>query len=174
MSGSGYLELSDQGLSQSDQGLSQSISSSQGFGSSDASAAGVMSAKEIDRLRVIQLVLERRLTRVKAGEVLGICARHVARLCGAYKRDGAAGLVSRKRGRVGNRKLPSEVEAQVVELARQFYRDLGPTVVREKLAERHGIKLAKETVRKILSKAGLWSPKKIRPSSTGDHSAETL
>jgi hypothetical protein len=36
---------------------------------------------------------------------------------------------------------------------------LGPTFVRDKLAERHGIKLAKETVRKILSRAGLWLPK---------------
>jgi transposase len=167
MSGSGYLEMSEPVLS-------QPAGASQGFVSSDTSAVGVMSAKELDRLRVIRLVLERRLTRVKAGELLRITARHVARLCGAYERNGAAGLISRKRGRVGNRKLPSDVEAQVVELARQFYRDLGPTVVREKLAERHGIKLAKETVRKILSKAGLWSPKKIRPSSTGDHSAETL
>jgi transposase len=122
-------------------------------------ATGVMSAKEIDRLRVIQLVLERRLTRVKAGESLGISARQVSRLCGAFEREGAAGLVSRKRGRVGNRKLPSDVEAQVVDIARRLYQDLGPTLVRQKLAEGHGIKLAKETVRKILSRVGLWLPK---------------
>ena len=118
-----------------------------------------MSAKEIDRLRVIQLVLERRMTRVKAGQMLGLCPRQVTRLCGAYRRDGAAGLVSRKRGRVGNRRLPPDVEAQVVELACRFYQDSGPTLVRERLAERHGINLAKETVRKILSRAGLWLPK---------------
>jgi transposase len=118
-----------------------------------------MTAKELERLRVIQLVLERRLTRVKAGESLGITARQVARLCVAYQRDGAAGLVSRKRGRVGNRKLPADLEAQVVEHARSFYQGLGPTLVRKELAERHGINLAKETVRKILSRAGLWLPK---------------
>jgi len=118
-----------------------------------------MSAKETDRLRVIQLVLDRRLTRVKAGVLLGIGPRQVARLCGAYQREGAAGLVSRRRGRVGNRKVPSDVVAQVVELTRRFYQDLGPTVVRDRLAEQHSIKLAKETVRKILSKAGLWLPK---------------
>lgn len=116
-----------------------------------------MSAKELNRLRVVQLVLERRMTRVKAGGLLGIGARQLIRLCGAYRRDGAAGLVSRKRGRVGNRRLPPAVEAQVVELSRRFYRQMGPTLVRDKLAKRHGIKLAKETIRKILSKAGLWS-----------------
>ena len=147
MSGPGHLEMSGAGLSQA------------GGANGDESAACGMSAKEIDRLRVIQLVLERRMTRVKAGESLGICARQVTRLCGAYQRDGVSGLVSRKRGRVGNRRLPSDVEAQVVELAGRFYQDLGPTLVREKLAERHGIKLAKETVRKILCRAGLWLPK---------------
>jgi hypothetical protein len=116
-----------------------------------------MSAKELNRVRVIQLVLERRMTRLKAGGLLGIGPRQLIRLCGAYKRDGAAGLVSRKRGRVGNRKLPAAVEARVVELSRRFYQEMGPTLVRDKLAERHGIKLAKETIRKILSKAGLWS-----------------
>ncbi|HEX3697908.1 MAG TPA: helix-turn-helix domain-containing protein [Polyangia bacterium] len=118
-----------------------------------------MSAKEIDRLRVLQLVFQRRLTRVQAGQSLGISARQVTRLCGAFQREGAAGLVSRKRGRVGNRRLPPEIEAQVVALTRQFYQDLGPTLVRQRLAEQHGINLAKETVRKILSRAGLWFPK---------------
>jgi transposase len=154
MSGPGYLEMADPGVSQP-VGVS-----SQRFGNSDPNAPHVMSAKEIDRLRVIKLVLERRLTRVKAGELLGIGARHVARLCGAYQCDGAAGLMSRKRGGVGNRRVPTDVEAQVVELARKFYQHSGPTLVRAKLAERHGIKLAKETVRKILSRAGLWSPKR--------------
>ncbi len=131
------------------------------LGTVDGSAAAAtdMSAKEVDRLRVVQRVLERHVTRMKAGELLGISARQVARLCAAYQLDGAAGLVSRKRGRVGNRRLAADVEAQVVELARRFYQGSGPTLVRDKLAERHGIKLAKETVRKVLSRAGLWSPK---------------
>jgi transposase len=136
-------------------------------------AARVMSAKEMERLRVVQLVLEHRLTRVKAGQALGISARQVARLCGAFQREGETGLISRKRGRVGNRKLPSAIEAQVVELARQFYRDLGPTLVRQKLAERHGIRLAKETVRKILSKVGLWQPKNRPPQENKPDSTAT-
>jgi hypothetical protein len=53
----------------------------------------VMSTREIDRLGVIQQVLARRVSRVKAGELLGLSAKHVARLCVAYERQGAAGLV---------------------------------------------------------------------------------
>jgi transposase len=122
----------------------------------------LMSAREIDRLSVIRQVLERRLTRVKAGELLGLGAKQVARLCTAYEQQGAAGLVSRKRGRPGNRKLATAVETRVVELVRELYDDFGPTLAREKLIERHGIKLAKETIRKILSRAGIWLPKDQR------------
>lgn len=168
MSGLGFLEMSHTGLSHtvgpvedpaSGRASPAAGASFQELGKGDGRAARDMSAKEIDRLMVIRQVLERRLTRARAGELLGICARQVTRLCAAYQRDGVRGLVSRKRGRVGNRKLPSEIEAQVVDLAFRFYQDLGPTLVREKLAERHGITLAKETVRKILSKAGLWLPR---------------
>ena len=80
----------------------------------------VMSTKEIDRVAVIRDVLGNRVTRVKAGELLGLCARQVSRLCAAFERDGNAGLVSRKRGRTSNRKVPAEVETQVVELVREL------------------------------------------------------
>jgi hypothetical protein len=121
-----------------------------------------MSEEEVDRLVVIQRVLERRVTRVKAGELLGLCARQVTRLCEAYQRDGVGGLVSKKRGCVGSRKLPEEIEACVVDLVREFYGDFGPTLAREKLEEIHGIRLAKETVRKCMVRAGIWLPKESR------------
>jgi hypothetical protein len=95
----------------------------------------VMSTKELDRLGVIRQVLERRLTRVKAAELVGLGAQQVSRLCEAYERDGAVGLVSRKRGQASNRRLAREIEGQVVELVRAHYEDFGPTLVREKLLE---------------------------------------
>jgi hypothetical protein len=45
------------------------------------------------------------------------------------------------------------------------YADFGPTLACEKLLERHGITLAKETVRKLMTEAGLWIPRKHRPPS---------
>lgn len=50
--------------------------------------------KEIDRLDVVRRVLERRLTQVKAAEMLGLVARQVGRLCAAYERHGRPSLVS--------------------------------------------------------------------------------
>jgi transposase len=122
----------------------------------------VMSTREIDRMGVVQRVLERRLTHVKAGQLLGLGARQVARLCNAYEREGAMGLVSRKRGRASNRRIARETEDRIAQLVRTQYEDFGPTLVREKLHEIHGITVGKETVRRVLVRAGIWLPKDQR------------
>ena len=70
-----------------------------------------MSAKEVDRLEIIGRVVERRLTQRAAAARLGLSLRHVERLCHAFRRHGAAGLVSRKRGRPSNRKLAEAASA---------------------------------------------------------------
>ena len=48
-------------------------------------------------------------------------------------------------------------------LIRDSYADFGPTLAAEKLRERHGIDLATETVRRIMTDAGFWVPRKLRP-----------
>jgi hypothetical protein len=51
-----------------------------------------MSRKEIDRLDVIGRVVERRLTQVKAAQLLGLGPRQVGRLCAPYGRHGPSRL----------------------------------------------------------------------------------
>jgi hypothetical protein len=46
---------------------------------------------------------------------------------------------------------------------RERYADFGPTLACEKLAECHGVMMAKETVRRWMREAGLWIPRKQRP-----------
>ncbi|SOZ93909.1 hypothetical protein CBM2621_B140016 [Cupriavidus taiwanensis] len=41
--------------------------------------------------------------------------------------------------------------------------DFGPTLAAEKLREAHGLTLAKETIRRLMTVAGLWVPRKQRP-----------
>jgi hypothetical protein len=47
-------------------------------------------------------------------------------------------------------------------IIRERYSDSGPTLAYEKLREHHEIALAKETVRKLMTKVGLWIPRKQR------------
>lgn len=121
-----------------------------------------MSAQELDRLTVIERVLEKRLSQVEAGKQLGITARQVRRLVGRYRQDGAAGLVSKKRGIRGNRAYPDAVRNAVIALVRQRYHDFGPTLITEKLDEKHDIQLACETVRQWLREAGIWKDRRQR------------
>lgn len=50
-------------------------------------------------------------------------------------------------------------------IIRDRYADFGPTLACEKLRECHDITLAKETIRKLMSEAGLRIPRKLRNST---------
>jgi hypothetical protein len=52
---------------------------------------------------------------------------------------------------------------QVIKFLRSTYADFGPTLAAEKLRIKHGIDLAKETVRQLQIAVGLWIPRKLRP-----------
>ena len=103
-----------------------------------------MSMRELDRLKVIQAVVEHGLMVWRAAEKLGLSRRQVERLVIRYREDGPSGLGSRKRGHESNRQLPPGLEARARRLIRDTYADFGPTLACEKLRERHGIDLAKE------------------------------
>jgi transposase len=122
-----------------------------------------MSMRELDRLKCVQAVIDGELQRTLAAERLGITTRQVHRLVDRYRLEGPIGLVSRHRNRASNRRLKEDLENQVVRILRDSYPDFGPTLAAEKLAERHQIVLAKETVRRIQIAAGLWVPRKLRP-----------
>ncbi len=121
-----------------------------------------MSHTELERLEVIQRVRERRLTQEEAARMLGLGVRQVQRLCAAYRDRGAAGLVSGKRGRQSNRRLPDERRRRAMELVRARYADFGPTFAAEKLAELHELTVSRETLRKWMVEAGVWVPRKLR------------
>lgn len=119
--------------------------------------------RDLERLKTIQAVIDRELRPGRAAERLGLSVRQIERLVIRYRAEGPVGLISRHRHRTGNRALKSTVAEQILEILRTQYPDFGPTLAAEKLAERHQIVLAKETVRRIQIAAGLWLPRKLRP-----------
>jgi len=90
-----------------------------------------MSAEDLDRVAVLQRVLERRITRVKAAELLGISERQARRLTKAFELHGPAALADKRRGAPSNRKLSSELRDHALALIRDRYYDFGPTLARE-------------------------------------------
>ncbi|WP_244104569.1 ISNCY family transposase, partial [Burkholderia vietnamiensis] len=122
-----------------------------------------LNMRELDRLKVIQAVVDLGLKPGRAAERLGLTVRQIERLVIRYRESGAAGLTSRKRGGPGNRRLDAELAQRALTIIRDRYADFGPTLACEKLRECHGIGLAKETVRKLMTDAGLWIPRRQRP-----------
>ena len=122
-----------------------------------------MSMRELDRLKVIQAVAAGELRAGFAAERLGMCSRQVRRLAHRYRIEGPVGLISRRRNKPSNRRIREDLENQVAQILRDQYPDFGPTLAMEKLAERHQIVLAKETVGRVRIAAGLWIPRKLRP-----------
>ena len=122
-----------------------------------------LNMRELDRLKVIQAVVDRMLKPGLAAERLHLTVRQVERLVLRYKQAGAAGVGSAARGRPGNRKLDEATAYRALILIRDRYADFGPTLACEKLRECHGLRLSKETVRHLMTDAGLWIPRKQRP-----------
>lgn len=121
-----------------------------------------MSQRELSRLEVIQRVCRKVLTQRRAADLLSLSIRQVKRLCRAYRREGAASLVSRRRGRPSNNRLRPELLSAARGLLRERYHDFGPTLAREKLWECHGLTLGVETVRQVMIAEGLWRPRRAR------------
>ena len=112
--------------------------------------AGMLTVKEINRLKILQDVIDRNL----------------------YRQSGPFGMNNQSRGRTGNRLLPTSLTDQALSIIREHYCDFGPTLAREKLEEVHGLVFGKETIRRLMLKAGLWIPRRQRApkwlTTTGD------
>ena len=122
----------------------------------------LMSDRELQRLEVLQDLDRRRLTPAAAGQLLGLERRQVFRLLKAYRIEGPTGLISKRRGRRGNRCKPEALRRAVLTIVRQWYWDFGPTLAAEKLREDHGIAVGRETLRQWMIEAGLWRDRKQR------------
>jgi transposase len=125
-----------------------------------------MSKKELTRLEVMQRLKAKRLSQAEASQLLGISVRQVKRLYAAYRKAGAKGLVSQRRGKASNHRLDESVVQTARDLIYAQYRDFGPTLAHEKLVEKHKLKISDESVRQLMIAEGLWKPKRAKAVAT--------
>lgn len=116
----------------------------------------LMSQKEVKRAHVLDMLEEDKISQQEASKRMGIGTRQVRRLSRRYRAEGLGGLVSKKRGRASNRRLDEAARTTAIELIGTHYRDFGPTLANEKLAELHGIQLSVESTRQLMIGAGYW------------------
>lgn len=119
-----------------------------------------MSIDELKRLDIVKKIVGKALTQAYGAQQLGLTDRQVRRLVKNYKLYGTEGLISKQRGKVGNRKSTDKKIELIKSLVIEHYYDFGPTFAAEKLYEKHGIKVNKETLRQWMIAWGLWKAKR--------------
>lgn len=121
-----------------------------------------LNRKEQRRLMVLNEVETGKMTPGEAAEVLALSQRHVRRILAAYRKEGAKALEHGNRGRKPSNTLDESLKKRVVELAQSTYAGCNVQHFTELLAERKNIALSRSSVRLILLKAGMKTPRKRR------------
>jgi transposase len=133
--------------------------------------------KELKRLHVIHKVIEGTLAQKDAVDLIALTERQIRRIVKRIQEEGDGGIRHKSRGKPSLRKLP--FKQRIVELYREHYPDFGPTLFTEKLKEREGITVSRETVRTWLLEDGLWKKHRRRKThrqwrERKDHVGEML
>src|SRR5216684_3137762 len=121
-----------------------------------------LSQKELQRVAVISRCVKGELACARAAALLCLSVRQIKRLKKRMREDGEAALAHANRGRPSHRRLPEAVRERILQLARSTYVGFNDHHLCEKLVEREGFSLSRETLRRLLRNNGLGSPRKRR------------
>ena len=124
-----------------------------------------LSYAELDRVTVIQSITDRRLTQAQAALQLKLSIRQVKRLTRTYRRCGATGLASKRRGQRPGNVIGACVRQQALSIIKARYIDFGPTFAHEKLTELHECHFSVETLRRWMINDGLWLGKQRKKAA---------
>ena len=122
-----------------------------------------MNLKELEIVRILTEVKDKRLKQSKAARKLGISPRHLRRLLRRFRLEGPKGVISKKIGRFSNRGLSQEKKAKIIAFCgKKEHCDFGPTLTQEYLQENGILTVSVTAVRNVMIENGLWNPNKIR------------
>lgn len=121
-----------------------------------------MTARELDRLKVVREVLGGRLKQKEAAAQLGVSTRQVRKVCRRVRREGNKGIIHGLRGKRSNHRLAKGLLDRAIRTVQTRYADFGPTLANEKLAELHGIELSTSVLRQGMMQASLWKTHKAK------------
>ncbi len=122
-----------------------------------------LTLREQNRLQVLNALQQRRCTPAEATRLLGLSSRQLRRLQVAYQTRGAAALAHGNRGRASPRRIPTKTQDRLLRLARTKYAGVNFQHLTELLAEQEHLVLSRPTVHRILTTAGVASPRTRRP-----------
>lgn len=116
--------------------------------------------KEIQKLKIITDVLDRKITNGEAAKKLRLSIRQIQRLKIEVKNHGAKALEHHLKGKPSNHKLHQTVRLEALSLVKEKYSDFKPKFASEKLKENHQLIINSETLRLWMVEDGLWRVRK--------------
>lgn len=122
----------------------------------------LLTQRQRDWLKVLHEVEQGHLRQAAAAVQLGISERWVRELVRRIREQGDVAVVHGLQGKASHRRTAAKVRERAIRLYRKEYGDFGPTLAAEYLAERDGLTVSKETLRKWLIQAGAWRSKPRR------------
>src|SRR6202048_838181 len=107
----------------------------------------LMSKRERSSIDVLARLDGGRLTTSAAADLMRVTQRQTHRLLKRYRAGGAPAIANRRRGRPSNNRFSDVGRDHAIALFWEYYADFGPTLAAEKLAERHDVRVSRETLR---------------------------
>lgn len=121
-----------------------------------------MTQQEVTKLRVINQAIDKVITIREAAELLNLSERQVIRLKGGVLKQGPAFIIHKNRGRKPEHALTGNKREEIVRLKQSKYQEANFAHFQELLEEHENICVSYPTVYRVLSEAGITSPKKQR------------
>ena len=119
-----------------------------------------MTQADRDRLVALKKAMSKKMTQRQAATELKLSERQIRRLITRLSKEGDKAIVHALRGR-SNRRIKEEIRQGAIKiLSQEVYKGFGPTLASEYLANKHDIKVSKETTRQWMIKEGLWKGRK--------------
>jgi len=119
-----------------------------------------LNLKEQNRLKVLNDVNLKKMTIGQAATLMQVSLRHAKRLLASYRKEGASALAHGNRGKLPRNAIDESIRQQVINLAKSKYKGFNQQHYSEKLREKEGVPLSRSTVRRMLLKEGIASPRK--------------
>jgi transposase len=130
----------------------------------------IMSIKELTKSHVIQSAIEGKCTVAQAAERLGLGERRIKQLKKEYKLRGCQALIHGNAGKPSSKKTPVALSQQILRIrAQEIYGKSNFTHFMELLHSDFKIDVPYATLHRILTAAGIKSPKCRRKRKSGSH-----
>lgn len=121
-----------------------------------------MTFEELKRVTLIQAIVDGTKTVSQVSVELDLSVRQVRRLISTYRLKGAVGLAHGNRGKPSPHRLNPDLEARIVALIKQHFRDYNTMHLQQELQEQFAINISYTSLYRLRQRAHLSSPRTRR------------